>query len=139
MSIWGEDEGRKPIPMKVKKTVYERAKGKCEKCGISLKMNEGDFHHIRDPTVIPRPQSVRFLCPLCHRRYGHKRTTRTTETLLGTETEVRVVPQKVVKIKEPKKKKPKTKRVAIRGLFGDVVGYKTVKVRPKKKKPKPKR
>ena len=132
--FWDEKK-RKSIPMKVKRQVYKRAKGKCEKCGIKLKMNEGDFHHTRDPTVIPRASSVRFLCPLCHRRYGHKRTTKKTETLFGTEKEVRVKRQKVVKIKKPIKKKPKTKRVAIRNFWGDVIGYRTVKTRkPKTKK-----
>jgi len=59
LSLWGE-EGRKPIPMKVKRAVYEPAKGKCEKCGIPLEMNHGDFHHIRDHAVTPRVKSVRF-------------------------------------------------------------------------------
>lgn len=123
------EKERKSIPMKVKRQVYERAKGKCEKCGTRLNMNEGDFHHTRDPTVIPRPKTVRFLCPLCHRRYGHKRITRKRETLFGTEKETNIVRQEVVKIKKPAKKKPKARRVAIRGLFGEVVGYRTVKVR----------
>jgi len=135
--FWDEKE-RKPIPMKVKRRVYERAEGKCEKCGTRLKMNEGDFHHTRDPTATPRATSVRFLCPLCHRRHGHKRTTRKRETLLGTEKETKIKRQDVVKIKKPAKKKPKTKRVAIRGFFGDVIGYKAVKVRkPKATKKKP--
>jgi len=69
--------------MGVKRQVYKRAKGKCEKCGRSLTMREGDFHHVRDPTVTPRAKSVRFLCPLCHRRYGHKRVTRKVETFFG--------------------------------------------------------
>ena len=133
--LW-EEERRTPIPMRVKRQVYERAKGKCEKCGTRLKMSEGDFHHTRDPTVTPRAKTIRFLCPLCHRRYGHKRITRRTEMLLGTETEVKIVRKKVVKVKKPVKKKPKTKRVAIRDSFwGDVIGYRTVKVRkPKTKK-----
>ena len=62
--------------MKVKKTVYARAKGKCEKCGRSLGMKYGDFHHTRNPATVPRAQSVRFLCPTCHRMYGHRRVTR---------------------------------------------------------------
>ena len=31
--MFGEEKERKPIPMRVKRQVYERAKGKCEKCG----------------------------------------------------------------------------------------------------------
>lgn len=129
-----DEKKRKPIPMKVKHQVYKRAKGECEKCGIKLKMNEGDFHHTRDPTVIPRVSSVRFLCVDCHRRYGHKRTTKKTETLFGTEKEVRVKRQEVVKIKKTTRKKPKTRRVAIRNFWGDVTGYRTVKARKSKAK-----
>jgi len=136
LSIWGEDE-RKPVPVKVKRAVYARAKGKCEKCGISLKINEGDFHHTRSPKVIPRASSVRFLCPTCHRRFGHQRVTRKSDSFFGSDKEVKLVRQKVVTIKKPKKK---TKRVAVRGFFGEVIGYRTVKVKkPKKKKSKKKK
>ena len=93
-------------------------------------MREGDFHHVRDPTVTPRAKSVRFLCPLCHRRYGHKRVTRKVETFFGTEKETKLVRQEVTKVKKPAKKKAKkTKRVAVRDILGNVVGYRTVKVR----------
>lgn len=123
-----EEPTRKPIPMKVKRQVYERAKGKCEKCRIPLEMNEGDFHHIRDSTVTPRASSIRFLCPLCHRRYGHKRFARYDD---WTGTEVRTIPREVVKLR---KKKPKTKkRIAIRNIWGDIIGYRTVKTRKRKK------
>jgi hypothetical protein len=121
--------------MKVKRQVYKRAKGRCEKCGIRLKINEGDFHHTRDPTVIPRASSVRFLCPLCHRRYGHKRIVRKDDSFWN-ETEVKTIPREVVKFK---KKKPKTKRKAIRDIFGDVIGYRTVKIRKPKRKKRSKR
>lgn len=133
--FWEEKE-RKPIPMKVKRQVYERAKGRCEKCGRPLKMNQGDFHHTRDPTVTPRASSVRFLCPTCHRIYGHKRVTRTRDSdTFWEEKETKTVRQEVVKIKKPARKKPKTKRVAKRDFWGDVIGYRTVKVRkPKTKK-----
>ena len=133
--LWG-DESRKPLPMRRKRAVYERARGCCEKCGRKLSISEGDFHHTRDPSVIPRAENIRFLCPLCHRRYGHKRKTLRRETLLGTEKEVRIVRKDVVKIKKPVKRKPKTKRVAIRGILGDVIGYRTVKIRSTKPKGK---
>ncbi|MGD0329316.1 MAG: hypothetical protein ABSB40_02585 [Nitrososphaeria archaeon] len=42
--MW-EESARKPIPMRVKRAVYLRAKGRCKKCHINLKMEEGDFHH----------------------------------------------------------------------------------------------
>ena len=130
--MFWEEKKRKPIPMSVKRRVYSRAEKMCEKCGRPLKMRYGDFHHTRDPTVTPRASSVRFLCPICHRKYGHKRKTRKTETLFGVEKKVKIVRQDVVKVKKPAKKKSKTKRVAIRGLFGEITGYKTVKVRKTK-------
>lgn len=127
--MFWEEKKRKSIPMNVKRQVYKRADKKCEKCGRPLKINHGDFHHTRDPTVTPRASSVRFLCPTCHRRCGHKRKTQKTETLFGVEKKVKTIRQDVVKIKKPSKNKPKTRRKAIRGIFGDVIGYKIVKVR----------
>jgi|YelNatPaOPRAMG01_1025707.scaffolds.fasta_scaffold226559_2 predicted RNA-binding Zn-ribbon protein involved in translation (DUF1610 family) len=127
--LW-EERTRKPIPMKVKRQVYKRAKGRCEKCGIKLKMSEGDFHHIRDPTVTPRPSSVRFLCPLCHRKYGHKIIVRRVDADTFWETKkVRIVPKDVVKVK---KKKSKVRRKAIRDFWGNIIGYRTVKPRKRK-------
>ena len=46
----------------------------------------------------------------------------------GTERETKVIRQRVVR--KPRKK---TKRVAIRDFFGEVIGYRTVKIRGKKK------
>jgi hypothetical protein len=126
--LW-EERTRKPIPMKVKRQVYKRAKGRCEKCGIKLKMSEGDFHHIRDPTVTPRPSSVRFLCPLCHRKYGHKIIVRKVDADTFWETKkVRIVPKDVVKVK---KKKPKVRRKAIRDFWGNIIGYRKIKRKKK--------
>jgi len=129
--LW-EERTRKPIPMKVKRQVYKRAKGRCEKCGIKLKISGGDFHHIRDPTVTPRPSSVRFLCPLCHRKYGHKIIVRRVNAGTFWETKkVRIVPKDIVK-----KKKPKVKRKAIRDFWGNIIGYRKAQVgKTKKKKP----
>ena len=125
--MFWEEKSRKRLPMRRKHTVFKRAGGKNEKCGRKLTMKEGDFHHTRDPTVVPRAESIRFLCPTCHRKYGHKRKTIKREGLFYTEKEARIVRKDVVKVKKPAKKK--TKRVAIRGLFGEVTGYKTVKIR----------
>jgi len=118
--------------MKVKRQVYKRAKGKCEKCRIKPKMSEGDFHHIRDAKVIPRASSVRFLCPLCHRKYGHKRTVRKVNAETFWETkEVRTIPREVVKAR---RKKPKVKRKAIRDFWGNIIGYRKVRKSKRKKK-----
>ena len=119
----------------MKREVYLRAEGTCEKCHLKLKMNEGDFHHTRDPTVLPRSSSVRFLCPNCHRKYGHRPVTSTRVGLLGTERTTRTKARDVVKLRGKRKT---TRRVAIRNYFGEVTGYRTVKIRKKSKKTKPK-
>ncbi len=67
------EEKRVPIPIETKRVVYERAKGRCERCGIPLEMPDpgANFHHLRKPTTRPSPKYVQFLCVLCHKRYGH--------------------------------------------------------------------
>ena len=73
------EEKRVPIPAKTKKAVYERAKGRCERCGRPLKMSDSgaNFHHLRKPTTRPRPENVQFLCAFCHKQYGHEFKSRT--------------------------------------------------------------
>jgi len=127
--LW-EEPSRKPIPLRVKRIVYERAKGRCEKCRTPLKIDQGDFHH-KGKATSTRPSSIVFLCPTCHRKYGHKWKTVKRETLLGIEKERTLVKQRVVR-KKPKK----YRRIAIRGFFGEVTGYKTVRIRKSKKKGK---
>ena len=102
MGFWDEEK-RVPIKVSVKKRVYTRAKGKCECCGLPLEMNHGDFHHTRDPTVSATSKTVQFLCPTCHRKYGHKRVTRTESDFWET----RKV-SKLVRTKAPKLTKNKT-------------------------------
>lgn len=64
-------ESRKSISASVKTEVYKRAKGCCESCGDKLKKSEGDFHHWYSPKIYPSAKTVQFLCPTCHRKYGH--------------------------------------------------------------------
>ncbi|MEM2960594.1 MAG: hypothetical protein QXU67_03205 [Candidatus Bathyarchaeia archaeon] len=68
------EEKRVPIPIETKKMVYERAKGRCERCGRLLKMSDSgaNFHHLRKPTTRPSPKYVQFLCAFCHKQYGHE-------------------------------------------------------------------
>ena len=127
---WDSEPDRKPLPLKVKRIVYERAKGKCQKCKAPLKINQGDFHHKGKPTST-RPSSIVFLCPTCHRKYGHKWTTVKRETWSGTEKERRIHRQRVVR-----KKPQKYRRVAIRGFFGEVTGYRKVRIRKSRTKTK---
>ncbi len=98
MSLWG-DEKRVPIKASVKKKVYARAKSKCEACGRPLEMKHGDFHHTRDPKVNAMAKTVQFLCPTCHRIYGHKRVTRTESNWWDTRKVSKIVRQKAPKLK----------------------------------------
>ena len=102
--MFWDEESRKRIPMKIKRTVYTRAQGQCEKCGRTLQMKYGEFHHTRDPKVVPRAKTVEFLCPTCHRMYGHEWRTRKVETLFETEKEVKIRRKRVVARKKPAKK-----------------------------------
>jgi len=105
MSFWDDEKERVPIKSSVKKKVYSRAKGKCESCGTPLEINQGDFHHTRDPKVSATSKTVQFLCPTCHRIHGHKRVTR-TESGFFEDTKV----TKVVRLKAPNLKKNDTKK-----------------------------
>jgi hypothetical protein len=60
---------------------------------------------------------------------------RKLEGFLG-ETEGYETIKKKVGYKKPKKKAQETRRYAVRGLFGEVVKYRTVKIRKAKKKSK---
>lgn len=95
MLYFDEKESRKPIRSSVKIEVYKRAKGCCECCAIPLEKAHGDFHHWRSPTISPTAKTVQFLCPLCHRKYGHTRKVVTHHSLLGDEKEVVILRHKV--------------------------------------------
>jgi hypothetical protein len=162
MQFGWDDEGRKPIKISVKRDVYKRAKGKCECCGIILNMSHGDFHHTRTPKISPTAKTVQFLCPTCHRKYGHKRkvvnrdygffsekehTIKRRRAPTKTKASSKTIKRKstTTKKKIPAKKKTTTskkttskttlkrRRVpAERDIFGNVIRYKYVKVKPKK-------
>jgi len=130
-SLFDEPE-RKTIKIKVKREVYKRAKGRCEnpRCRIKLAFGEGDFHHTRSPSISPTAKTVQFLCPTCHRKYGHKRKTVKHIGLFDDEKEAIIKRRRVGHKKTLKKKK----RVpAEYDFFGDVIRWKYVTVKPKKK------
>lgn len=112
--IWGKTESRKPILASVKTEVYKRAKGCCESCGDKLTKSQGDFHHWRSPKISPSAKTVQFLCPTCHRKYGHTIQTVTHSGIFGKRKESIIVRLKVRK--HPKRKirvthkKPKSKK-----------------------------
>lgn len=114
--VWGEirKERRAPIPSDIKKAVYERANRRCECCGMPLKMSQGEFHHLRKPTVKPRPSNLQFLCPT-HHNLGHKREIRTVRsTMLETRREPYIVRKRVRKHPSSPYWREKTKRTARR-------------------------
>ena len=105
-----DEPRRKPIKVSVKREVYKRAKGRCESCGIKLAMSEGDFHHTRAPSISPTAKSVQFLCPTCHRKYGHKRKTVTHRGFFEDEKETIIKRKKAPTRKRTTTKKKSAKR-----------------------------
>ncbi len=94
--MFSDEKKRKPIRSSVKKEVYQRARGKCERCGIKMKPRQGNYHHTRSPSVSPTAKTVQFLCPNCHSWYGHTRKTR-TERGFWSDTKVVTVKRQRVK------------------------------------------
>jgi hypothetical protein len=107
-------EGKKPISASVKTEVYQRAKGRCESCRDKLTRAQGDFHHWGSPKIASSAVTVQFLCPICHRKYGHTTKVVTHRGILRKWKETTIVRLKVGK--HPKKTgmlprtKPKTKK-----------------------------
>ena len=131
MQFGFEEESRKPIKPTVKQEVYKRAKECCECCGIPLAKVHGDFHHWRSPTISPTAKTVQFLCPTCHRKYGHTRKVVTHYSFLGDEKEIVIIRHKVRRRKKKATKKKPTAKRKIRKR-------KTTKKKTKKKTPKKK-
>jgi hypothetical protein len=109
--FWDTEE-RVPISMGTKRKVFERAKKRCESCGMPLKMSEAAFHHTKKPTVKSRASTIQLLCPTCHRKYGHKYKTITKSTILGTEKIPRIIRKKVHRHKSPYWNRKPKKRTA---------------------------
>lgn len=111
--LFFDEPTRKPIKASVKKEVYQRAKGKCERCGIKMTMSQGHFHHTRTPTISPTAKTVQFLCPNCHSWHGHKRKTVTRGKGSLFEEKEQIVKRRTVKVKKtPKKRKTVKKKTA---------------------------
>jgi len=61
------------IPAQVRKSVLERAKGRCELCGRKGKL---ELHHFFPPSMggVSHPSNLIALCPECHgRQFLHRR------------------------------------------------------------------
>ena len=121
MGLFDDEPKRKAIRVTVKREVYKRAKRECERCGTKLQMSEGDFHHFRKPSISPTAETVQFLCPTCHRKYGHERKTVRHSGLFNDEIET------VIKRKRAPTRKKTTKKKATRKK-------RTIKKKSKKRK-----
>jgi hypothetical protein len=64
---YDERKTRTPIPQGTKTDVLLRSKGKCEKCGKSLKGLKPDIHHKNRNPSDHRKGNLLVLCPNCHR------------------------------------------------------------------------
>jgi 5-methylcytosine-specific restriction enzyme A len=59
---------RREFPAKVRKAVFARASGKCEKCSAVLKTGEGEIDHILPDALGGKPElaNAMLLCRICH-------------------------------------------------------------------------
>jgi len=147
--LFGAERKRKNFTTRTKKeewrlsarTVTFTKKSKCRKCKRQLTWGDRtyEFDH-KDNNPKNNSQKNCFLvCRICHAkatRFG----TRREKGFLGETIAIKRTKKKVGYKKSRKKAKPR--RVAIKGLFGEIVGYRTVKPRKKtatKKRTKPKR
>jgi cytochrome c1 len=106
-----DEPKRKPIKTIVKREVFKRAKGKCERCGIKMTMSQGHFHHTRKPSISPTAKSVQFLCPNCHSWHGHKRKTITRDKGTIFEEKEQITKRRAVKSKRTTRKKTTKKKM----------------------------
>jgi len=93
--------------MSVKREVYARAKGRCERCGLKIPWGDprGVFHHTRSPSISPTAKTVQFLCRNCHAKYGHKiKTVTRKDPFLG------LTIRKEIRIKRKKVRKAPTRK-----------------------------
>lgn len=140
-----EGKKRKPFSTKTKKIewmlasrqkVYDSSgklrfvkTSKCRRCKRPLTWGDRtyDFDHKDNNPSNNSQRNCRLVCKSCH---GHVTVVkkRKIKGFFG-ETIGHETIKKKVGYKKPKKKPKKTKRVAIRDIFGNVTGYRTVKVR----------
>jgi hypothetical protein len=109
---------------------------KCRVCERPLTWGDRtyNFDHKDNNPANNSQTNCYLVCKVCHGKHTVVRK-RKVKGFLG-ETEGYETIRKKVGYKKPKKKAQKTRRVAVRGLFGEVVKYRTVKIRKAKKKSK---
>ena len=152
--LWEEKKKRKPFSTKTKKIewmiaanqkVYDKSgklrfvsKSKCRVCKRPLTWGDRtyDFDHKDNNPANNSQRNCFLVCKVCHGKHTVVKKRRITG-FFG-ETVGHKTIKKKVGYKKPKKKPKKTRRVAIRNVFGEVTGYRTVKIRkPKTTKKKP--
>lgn len=138
-----EKKTRKPFKTSTKKTEWILATGKnpssgkfvkmskCRECGMPLTWGDRkyDFDH-KDNNPANNSQSNCYLvCKSCHGNATliTKRKRKALGQTIGYETVKRKVGYK-----KSRKKTRNTKRVPIHGVFGEITGYRTVKIRKPK-------
>lgn len=57
---------RVPVPISIQKEIFIRSKGKCEKCGRSLKGIRPHIHHKDKNPKNNKKSNLILLCPNCH-------------------------------------------------------------------------
>jgi hypothetical protein len=146
--FWGEEKKRKPFSMKTKKIEWMLAAGrnpydkygrlrfvktsKCRECGTPLKWGDGryNFDHKDNNPLNNRQSNCYLVCRNCHGKHTVIKKRRITGIFRQTVGYKTI--KKKVGYKKPKKKPKKTRRIAIRNIFGEVIGYRTVKIRKAK-------
>jgi 5-methylcytosine-specific restriction endonuclease McrA len=119
--LWGEEKPKKGLtPARRAALVLRFSKGRCFECGKKFDYSGLDVHHIKERSKggSNKLTNLTILCAGCHRalKFGYIDRSKLKPILK---------PKMKPKIKE-------TKRVAIRDGFGNVVGYRTVKIRKPK-------
>jgi len=146
--FWEEGKKRKPFSTKTKKIEWMLASGrkvydssgklrfvkasKCRVCKRPLKWGDRtyDFDHKDNNPANNSQTNCYLVCKVCHGKHTVIKK-RKIKGFLG-ETVGHKTIKKKVGYKKPKKKPKKTRRITIRDVWGNVTGYRTVKVRQAK-------
>ncbi len=147
--LWGEEKKRKPFSTKTKKIEWMLASNRnpydksgrlrfvktsrCRECKRPLTWGDRtyDFDHKDNNPANNSQPNCYLVCKVCHGKHTVVKK-RKIKGFFGQTVGHKTIKKKVG-YKKPKKKKPKkTRRVAIRNIFGEVTGYRTVKIRKPK-------
>ena len=148
MFDWGEEKKRKPFSTKTKKIEWMLASGRrvydtsgklrfvktsiCRECKTPLTWGDRtyNFDHKDNNPANNSQTNCYLVCRNCHGKATVIKK-RKIKGIFGQTVGHQTIKKKVG-YKKPKKTPKKTKRVAIRDIFGNVTGYRTVRVRTPK-------